>query len=65
MRAQLTSVADRLGAVAKDLRAQADEQRAASAGDVSVAAAPGGWVAPPVRPSSGSWRRCAGYAPSN
>ena len=42
MRAQLTSVADRLGAVAKDLRAQAEAQRTASAGDTSIAASPGG-----------------------
>ncbi len=42
MRAQLTSVADRLGAVAKDLRAQADAQRTASAGDTPIAASPGG-----------------------
>ena len=46
MRAQLTSVADRLGAVAKDLRAQAEAQRTASAGDSSIAASPGGGSRP-------------------
>ena len=46
MRAQLTSVADRLGAVAKDLRAQAEAQRTASADDTSIPTALGGGSSP-------------------
>lgn len=40
MRSQLTNVADRLEGVAKDLRAQAEAQRTASAGDGSGAPVP-------------------------
>ena len=63
MRAQLTTVADRLGAVAKDLRAQAEAQRTASAGDGSTAISPVAGRAP-GRLSSRRWWRCAGCAPS-